>query len=72
VTERRETELEMAQRHVREDDQRLARQIDIVAQLERRKFHEAAALAKRVLKNMHVTLDMARRHLEAIEKRSKR
>ena len=72
VAEGREPLLEMAQRHVREDEERVARQIDIIADLERLKHYQGAMLAKRVLKNMRATLDMARRHVEAIGKRARR
>lgn len=68
----RETLLEMAQRHVREDEERLARQAAIVDKLERHNHREAAILGKQVLENMTITLDMAKRHLRAIEMGMKR
>jgi hypothetical protein len=67
----RETELQMATRHVREGEERIARQLDIIAKLEMRKHHEAVALARKVLQTMHLTLDMAKRHAQEIENRSK-
>ena len=44
MIDRPETVLEMARRHVREGEERLARQVALVAKLERDKHTEAAAL----------------------------
>ena len=66
VIDRRETVLEMARRHVREGEERLARQIAIVAKLDRN-----AALAE-VSEAIRISLDMSKRHLADLERRSKR
>jgi hypothetical protein len=71
LIDRPETVLEMARRHVLEGDERLARQIAIVAKLERDKHTEVAALATEVLETIRVSLDMSKRHLGDLERRSK-
>jgi len=67
VIDRPETVLEMARRHVLEGEERLARQIAIVA-----KNHTDAALANKVLEAIRLSLDMSKRHLADLERRSKR
>ena len=62
VIDRPETVLEMARRHVLEGEERLARQIAIVAKLERDN-HTEAALATKVLETIRLSLDMSKRHL---------
>jgi hypothetical protein len=71
VIDRPETVLEMARRHVLEGEERLARQIAIVAKLERNS-HTDAALATKVLEAIRLSLDMSKRHLADLERRSKR
>jgi hypothetical protein len=71
VIDRPETVLEMARRHVREGEERLARQIAIVAKLERNS-HTDATLATKVLEAIRLSLDMSKRHLADLERRSKR
>jgi len=72
VTDRPETVLEMARRHVLEGEERLARQIGIVANLGRDNHTEAATLARKVLGTIRFSLDMWKRHLTHLERRSKR
>jgi hypothetical protein len=71
VIDRPETVLEMARRHVLEGDERLARQAAIVAKLERNN-HTEAALATKVRETIRLSLDMSKRHLRDLERRSKR
>jgi hypothetical protein len=66
-----ETELEMARCNVREREERLARQAEIVAEMERDN-PEAATLSKQLLDLLQSTLDLARRRLRDLELRSKR
>ena len=70
VIDRPETVLEMARRHVLEGEERLARQIALVAKLERDNLTEAAALATRVLETIRLSLDMSKRHLGDLERQS--
>ena len=72
MIDRPETTLEMARRHVREGEERLARQIAMVAKMERDNHTEAAALGSKVLEAIRLLLDMSRRHLRDLESRSKR
>jgi uncharacterized coiled-coil protein SlyX len=70
VSGRCETILEMARRHVREGAIRFARQEEIVAELDRDNYPQAAALGRVVLETMRSSLDLMKRHLRAIEERS--
>jgi hypothetical protein len=72
VIDRPETVLEMARRHVLEGEERLARQIALVAKLERDNHTEAAVLGSKVLGAIRLSLDMSKRHLRNLESRSKR
>jgi len=72
VIDRSETVLEIARRHVREGEERLARQIALVAKLERDNHTEPVALATKVLETIRLSLDMSKRHLSRLETRSKR
>ena len=71
VSTHHETALEMARRHVREAGKRIARQAAIVAELHRDNHPEAATLGRKVLETMRSTLNLMKRHLRAIEERSK-
>jgi len=71
VIDHPETVLEMARRHVREGEERLARQIAIVAKLERNS-HTDAALATKVLEAIRFSLDIWKGHLAHLKRRSKR
>ena len=67
-----ETVLEMARRHVREGEERLARQMTIVQGLERNNHPEAAALGRKVLETIRSSLDLSKHHLRDLERRSER
>lgn len=56
--------LEMAERHVREADARVARQIELIAELERDQHFEAARRGRELLATLTDTLNIARRHLQ--------
>ena len=71
VSTHHETALEMARRHVRDAEKRIARQATIVAELDRDNHTEAATLGRTVLETMRSTLNLMKRHLLAIEERSK-
>jgi hypothetical protein len=71
MSDRHETALEVAQRHVCEGERRLARQARILDKMERDHHVRAAALAKRVLATMRAALDLQKRHLRQIEAGSK-
>jgi hypothetical protein len=66
-----ETLLEMARRHVREGVLRVARQEEIVSELDRGNHPETATFGRDVLKTMRLSLDLMKHHLWAIEKRWK-
>jgi len=55
--------LTMAKRHVREGEQRVARQEEHIAQLARAGHAAAAVRGNAVLKQMRWSLELARRHL---------
>jgi hypothetical protein len=69
---RSDTELEMVRRHLREGEERLARQETIVAELEIEGHTEQAALGKRLLENIRRALELRKRHLRDIEAQSRR
>jgi hypothetical protein len=69
---RPETELDRARRHVREGEERLARQTVTLAEMQIGHDAELAALGSRLLENMQTSLDLQKRHLREIEGRSKR
>jgi hypothetical protein len=66
-----ESVLEMARRHAREGEARVARQAAIVAELEKDHHAEAVALGSQVLETIRAPLDAMRRHLRQIEEQSK-
>jgi hypothetical protein len=61
----------MARRHVLEGEERLARQIAMVAKLED-DHTETAALGRKVLEAIRISLDMSKSHFSRLERRSKR
>ncbi len=61
----------MAQRHVREGEKRITRQEAMVAELDRDNHPEAATLGRKVLETMRSSLDLMKRHLQAIEEQLK-
>ena len=72
VSDHAETELEMARRHVREGEERLARQAAMVAALEGANHIAAAALGRQLLETIRSSLGATKRHLQQIEGRSRR
>ena len=68
---RHETLLEIARRRVSEGVIRLARQEEIVAELNRGSYPEAADLSRVVLETMRSSLVLWEYRLRAIEERSK-
>lgn len=71
VSAHHETAVEMAQRHVREGEKRITRQEAMVAELDRDNHPEAATLGRKVLETMRSSLDLMKRHLQAIEEQLK-
>jgi hypothetical protein len=67
-----EAVLEMAHRHVREGEERLARQAAIVAKMEAAGRAKQAALGRSVLESMRTALELQRGHLRDIEARATR
>ena len=55
--------LEMAERHVREGEQRVLRQMELIAELELAGRHDTARMARELLATLTDTLDTARAHL---------
>ena len=58
-----EDSLAMAERHVREGEERVARQIAIVEEMDRDNHPQAAAMARVVLATLQATLALMRGHL---------
>ena len=58
-----EDALARAERHVREGEERVARQLAIVEEMDRDDHPEAAAMAREVLATLRSTLDLMRGHL---------
>jgi hypothetical protein len=71
MSDRPETPLEMARRHVREGEKRLARQTALVAEMDGFGHHEMAALGREILENIRSALEFQRDHLREIEGRLK-
>ena len=67
---RNENALNMARRHVREGEERLARQAIVVGEMEAHGHDEQAALGRRLLETMRLSLNLQRRHLRDIEARA--
>ncbi len=61
-----ETPLEKGERHVAEAEMRIARQNQIIAELDRDDHPHAAARARRVLAVMEQTLQVLRQHLKIL------
>ena len=66
----REDPLAQAERHVREGEGRIARQHEIIAELDRDGHAPMAAEARQLLATLQQTLDLAREHLH-IERRER-
>jgi hypothetical protein len=65
-----ETKSEMARRHVRDSQDRVWRQVAIVAELVKDNHSDAAARGRELLETMRSTLDLAKDHLREIERRN--
>ena len=63
-----ENDLQMAERHVREGEARVSRQLTLVRKLDAENRHSEARMARELLGTMTETLNAARRHLQ-IERR---
>jgi hypothetical protein len=63
---RAEAELEMARRHVREGEDRLARQDALVSKMQQRGFGEST-LGEQVAETIRTSLYLARRHVGRLE-----
>lgn len=61
-----ETALAMAERHVREAEARIARQAEIIAEMERDNHPEAAAVGRGVLATFQNTLEALRDHFSLV------
>jgi hypothetical protein len=66
MTDRDETPLEQAERHVAEIEARIARQREIIDEMERDHHPTAAATGRRVLAVMQETLRVLRRQVEML------
>ena len=67
-----ESLLEMARRHVREGEQRVARLETLVADLDRAGHADSVALGLTALETVRTSLREMRRHLREIEAKAKR
>ena len=67
-----ESLLEMARRHVREGEHRVARLETIIADLERAGHADSAGLGRTALATVRTSLHEMKRHLRGIEARAKR
>ena len=67
----RDTQLEMARRHVRVGTERVARQEELVAWLDQEgNYTSQTALAREILATLRTSLDLMRDHLRRIEGKS--
>jgi hypothetical protein len=67
----RDTQLEIARRHVREGAERVARQEELVAWLDQRgNYASQTALARKILTTLRTSLDLMRVHFRRIEGQS--
>jgi hypothetical protein len=71
VSDRPETELEIAQRHVREGERRLARMAAMIDAMDKDKYPKAFTMGKLLLETMSTSLDIWRLHLLRIQSQSK-
>ena len=67
MTDRPETEVEKARRHVREGEERVARLVEIIDEMDRLNHAETAAMGRTILETMRVSLDLRRLHVVRIE-----
>ena len=62
-------EIETARRHVREGEERIARQQVLMEKTESARYLGDAAQGTKLLNSMRFTLDLARHHLQRLESR---
>jgi hypothetical protein len=65
MRDRHETLLQLAQRHVLEGEERVARQRAMIEAMERHRHPVVAAKARDILATMEESLRLAKQHLEA-------
>ena len=63
MPEEPETDLAVAERHVREDGERVARQLVLIRRLDLAGRHREAVMARELLGALTKTLNTARRHV---------
>lgn len=63
MSEQPEDPIAMAERHIREGEARVARQLGVIEELDRDNHPEAAATAREMLAALQHTLDLMREHL---------
>jgi hypothetical protein len=63
--------IEICEALVRDSEQRVSRQVQIITRLEADGYHDTARRAREVLASLNDTLQIARRHLD-IERQSRR
>jgi hypothetical protein len=67
VSDRPETELEIAQRHVREGERRLVRMAAMIDAMDKDRYPKAFTISKLLLETMITSLDIWRLHLVRIK-----
>jgi hypothetical protein len=67
VSDRPETELEIAQRHVRDGERRLIRMAAMIDAIDKDQYPKAASIGKVLLETMSTSLDIWKLHLRRIE-----
>jgi hypothetical protein len=71
VSDRPETVLETAERHVREGERRLVRMAAMIDAMDKDKYPKASAMGKLLLETMSTSLDIWKLHLLRIKPQSK-
>ena len=71
MSDRPETELEIAQRHVREGERRLVRMAAMIDAMDKDRYPIAFTIGKLLLETMSTSLDIWRLHLARIKSQSK-
>ena len=67
MSDRPETELEIAQRHVREGERRLIRMAAMINAIDNEKYPKATAMGKVLLETMSTSLDIWKLRLLSIK-----
>jgi hypothetical protein len=71
VGDRPETELEIAQRHMRDGERRLIEMAAMIDAIDKDKYPKAAAMGKVLLETMSTSLNIWKLHLTRIESQQK-